>query len=106
MEEEFELPVKYKLEELMFNAKLIVTGYTHKFSVDVNGQIIVFEPDEEKNYRAVINYDNINNEINIDKNLLKVIAASIEEIVRDQSITITDESKISSSVTSPSIHFM
>jgi hypothetical protein len=45
MEEEFELPVKYKGEVQMLNAKLIVTGYTHKFSVDVNGQIIVFEPD-------------------------------------------------------------
>jgi len=35
-------------------AKLIVTGYTHKFGVDVNGQNIIFEPDEERNYRAVI----------------------------------------------------
>lgn len=32
----------------MFNAKLIVKGYTHKFSVDVNGQEIIFEPDEEE----------------------------------------------------------
>jgi len=54
MEEEFELPVKYKGEEQMLNAKLIVTGYKHKFCVDVNGQNIIFEPDEERNYRAVI----------------------------------------------------
>ena len=47
----------------MLKASLVVTGYTHKFNVDVNGQIIVFEPDEERNYRAVIPYDDINNQI-------------------------------------------
>jgi hypothetical protein len=88
MEEEFELPVKYKGEEQMLNAKLIVTGYTHKFSVDVNGQIIIFEPDEERNCRAVIPYDDINHEMNIDKNLLKAIAASIEGIVRDINLSL------------------
>jgi hypothetical protein len=41
-----------------------------------------FEPDEERNYRAIIPYDDINHDINIDKNLLKVIAGSIQEIVR------------------------
>jgi hypothetical protein len=81
MEEEFELPVVYKGEQLMLKASLLVTGYTHKFSVDVNGQNIIFEPDEERNYRAVIPYDDINRNKNIDKELLKVIAAAIQEIV-------------------------
>ena len=82
MEEEFELPVKYKGEELMFNAKLIVTGYTHKFSVDVNGQIIIFEPDEERNYRAVTNYDDIGKNKVVDIELLKEITKAIESIVQ------------------------
>ena len=82
MEEEFELPVKYKGEELMFNAKLIVTGYTHKFSVDVNGQIIIFEPDEERNYRAVINYSDLEKRKNVDIELLKEITKAIESIVQ------------------------
>ena len=55
MEEEFELPVEYKGAQLMLNASLLVTGYTHKFNVDANGHNIIFEPDEERNYRAVIN---------------------------------------------------
>jgi hypothetical protein len=82
MEEEFELPVKYKGEEQMLNAKLIVTGYTHKFSVDANGQMIVFEPDEERNYRAVIPYDDIDKNKPIDIKLLKQITKAIENIVR------------------------
>ncbi len=28
----------------MFTASLLVTGFTHKFIVDVNGQEIIFEP--------------------------------------------------------------
>jgi hypothetical protein len=82
MEEEFELPVKYKGEELMFNAKLIVTGYTHKFSVDVNGQIIIFEPDEERNYRAIIDYDDIGKNKPVDIELLKQITKAIEDMVQ------------------------
>jgi hypothetical protein len=82
MEEQFELPVEYKGEQLMLNASLIVTGYTHKFCVDVYGQNIVFEPDEERNYRAVIPYDDIDNKRNIDKALLKTIVAAIEAIVK------------------------
>lgn len=52
MEDEFELPVEYKGEELLFNAKMIVIGYTHKFNVDVNGQKVVFEPDERKKLQS------------------------------------------------------
>jgi hypothetical protein len=39
---------------LLLKASLIVTGYTHKFMVELDRQTIVFEPDEERNYRAVI----------------------------------------------------
>jgi hypothetical protein len=54
MEQEFELPVEHKGQQLMLKASLLVTGYTHKFSVEVDEQIIVFEQDEERNYRGVI----------------------------------------------------
>ena len=82
MEEQFELPVQYKGEELMFKATLLVTGYTHKFSVDVNGQTIVFEPDEERIYRAIVPYDDINKNKSVDIELLKEIAKAIEGIGR------------------------
>ena len=49
MENQFELPVQYKGEQLMLKASLLITGYTHKFKVDVNGRSIIFEPDEERN---------------------------------------------------------
>ena len=81
MDEEFELPVEFKGEHLLLKASLIFTGYTHKFSVIVNGQSVIFEPDEERNYRAVINYDDMPTS-NIDVELLKSIASAIEELVK------------------------
>jgi len=82
MDEQFELPVEYKGEELLFKTSLIITGYTHKFSVDINGQEVIFEPDEERNYRAVLNYDDISTSKNIDIELLKSIASAIEDLVK------------------------
>ena len=74
--------MEYKGEQLLFKASLIITGYTHKFSVDINGQELIFEPDEERNYRAVINYDDIPNAKNVQIELLKSIASAIEELVK------------------------
>ena len=49
MDQEFDLPVEYKGQEHIFKANLAVYGFTHKFHVNVNGQDIIFEPDEERN---------------------------------------------------------
>ena len=72
----------YKGQQLLLKASLQVTGYTHKFNVDVNGLIIIFEPDEEGSYRAIIPYDELDNGKNINKELIKAIATSIEEILK------------------------
>ena len=80
MDEEFELPVGYNGHQYLFKAIILVFGFTHKFRVEVNGQLILFEPDEERNYRAVIDYTDIDK--NIDVALLKEIAEVIEEIVK------------------------
>ncbi|HUZ61043.1 MAG TPA: hypothetical protein VMU83_19875 [Hanamia sp.] len=82
MEQEFELPVEHKGQQLMLKASLLVTGYTHKFSVEVDEQIIVFEPDEEGNYRGLIPYGEIANQKNVDVELLKIIAEVIEHLFK------------------------
>ena len=61
---------------------MLVTGFTHKFNVEVDGQAILFEPDEERNYRAIINYDDIAKKKDVDVELLKSIAAAIEQLVK------------------------
>ncbi len=54
MDEDFDIPVLYNDIELNFKTKLLKFGYTYKFEVDVYGIPVIFEPDEERNLRAII----------------------------------------------------
>jgi hypothetical protein len=82
MDEQFELPVEYKGELLLLKASLQVVGYTHKFIVDVSGREVIFEPDEERNYRAIPGYGDICGSKHVDIELLKAIANIIEQLVK------------------------
>ena len=82
MAERFELPVEYNGKKHFFKATLNVYVYTHKFHVDVDGQTIIFQPDEEGNYRAIIDYNDLNDISNIDVKLIEKITKVIEGLVR------------------------
>ena len=51
---ELEIPVTWRGKDLSFPARLQQTGYTHRIVVNVDGVEIALEPDEEKNYRAML----------------------------------------------------
>jgi hypothetical protein len=59
MDEPFELPVNYEGEEILFQARLLQFGYTHRFAVKINGQEVYFEPHEERYYRAMIDPEHL-----------------------------------------------
>ena len=81
MTEPFEITVFYKDENISLHARWEPYGYTHRFIVSISGRDVVFEPDEERNYRALVDAGYITGkEPHIA--LLKAIAETIEEIVR------------------------
>jgi len=82
MNEPFDIPVTYKGNELLFPAHLRHLGYIHTFVVDVNGREIIFEPDEEQHYRAIIDLEKTDTSNHIDIDLLKAIAEAISEILK------------------------
>ena len=82
MDEPFEIIVSYRGEELAFTAVLLKYGYTHKIQVFVNDQEILFEPDEERNYRAILNLTDGKEPGKTDIGLLQAIAETIESIVK------------------------
>lgn len=82
MDEEFELPVWFNNTELNFPAKLLNYGYSYKLEVDIDGTKFFFEPDEERNWRALIAYEELNANKKISADLLKAIASSIDEILK------------------------
>ena len=80
MNELFDLPVTYQGEELLLPAQLLQSGYIHQFKVEVNGQEVVFENDEEGNYRAMVDAEKVAKQIDVE--FLKAIAEGIENAVR------------------------
>ena len=83
MNEEFEIPIVYDNKQYHFKARLLQLGsYTYKIQVNVNGTEVLFEPDEERNYRAYIYPTNIEALEHAIIYLLKEIALAIESIVK------------------------
>ncbi len=55
MEESFIVEVEIEGKEYCFEGRLVTVGYTHKFLVLINSLEVSYEPDEERNYRAILN---------------------------------------------------
>ena len=81
MDETFTLDVSYKGEDLEFEGKLLLSGYLHKIEIDVNGTPVFFEPDEERNYRALVGPDQIDDKY-LSVGLLQAIAQRLESLLK------------------------
>ena len=80
MNEIFQLPVLYNGEEQLLDAQLLQYGYVHKFALRLNGQLVLFEPDEEGQYRAMIDYNDRENGVLHEPRLLAAIVQAIEKL--------------------------
>lgn len=78
MNESFELPVQFGDKTILLPAELKIWGYSHRILVTWEEQIIIFEPDEERNYRAFI--ENIEKRPALE--IVKAITESIESLFR------------------------
>ena len=76
----FDLPVTYEGKEILFPAELLPMGFTHKIKVTIEGTEILFEPDEERNYRALIGEADLGKNNFINKNLLQQICSTLDEL--------------------------
>ena len=81
MQDDFSITVPYKGKEREFNVNMIVTGYTYKFFVEVDETGIIFEKDEEGNFRAMKAepFNETSNRKEADVELLKLIQQAIEK---------------------------
>lgn len=80
MNEPFELPVTYKGKDLLLSAQLLNYGYTHKFKVTLDEQEVLFEPDEERVYRAIVDIAYVDKMKEGTKELLQVIAEALQSL--------------------------
>ncbi|MES2430905.1 MAG: hypothetical protein V4556_08200 [Bacteroidota bacterium] len=80
MDNSFEVPVTHNGHDYLFPATLITYGYSYKIEVDVSGTIIIFEPDDEGNYRALINEAQLHDIPHVNKELLQLIAEKLQAL--------------------------
>lgn len=78
MEHYFELPVVYQGKEQSFKGRLATFGYVYKFYIIVAGQELVFEKDEEGQYRVFASDEKKGR--NIDPGLIRAVTATLDEL--------------------------
>ncbi len=61
MDEYFEIPVTCQGQEHCFTSRLLMTSYTHKIEVAIDGHLVLFEPDEDQNYMALVDEAQLKN---------------------------------------------
>jgi hypothetical protein len=54
IDEPFDLPVAYKGDDILFPSRLVKFGYQYAIHVDVYGQQLIIERDEEGQFRAML----------------------------------------------------
>jgi hypothetical protein len=77
MTEPIVITVPYQGTEKQFEIQLEMTGYTYRIKAIVNEVTVFFEPDEEKQYRAVVPYENAEAGKKLDAGLLQAIAETL-----------------------------
>jgi hypothetical protein len=76
MEHYFELPLNYGGEERILKGRLATFAYMYKFYIVVDGKELVFERDDEHNFRVISSQDHQGN--GVDEGLLACIIEALE----------------------------
>lgn len=77
MEEGFKLNVSYKDKEYELETKFVRIGYIHQFHVSIDNSTLIFEFDEERNYRVI---DAGNSARQFDSGLIEMIVQKISSL--------------------------
>jgi len=82
MDEPFIITVLVGRKGYAFEARLATVGYTHKFYVTINGIEVIYEPDEERNYSAMLVDINQGHLQDCDTELIIAVGDKIQYIFR------------------------
>lgn len=50
----FDLDIEYRGQTKTFHGTFSQYGYSYRFMINVEGSEVIFEPDEERNLRAIV----------------------------------------------------
>lgn len=77
MEDSFTLNVTHKGKTEQLQAKLIRLGFTYQFHVGIMGKTLIFERDEERNYRVI---DTDSHGKQVDPDFLQAVINKLSDI--------------------------
>ena len=77
MEESFLLSVPYNGRTHEVTTKFIRLGFIYQFHIGIEDRVLIFERDEERNYKVI---DITPNSNRIDKSLLQVIVEKLSSL--------------------------
>ncbi len=80
MGDSFSIDIDFNGKAYSFETRLEAVGYTYKFYIVANGAEVTFEPDEERNYRVIINVSDQSSIKDGDIELIKAVGAKIQSI--------------------------
>lgn len=76
MEQEFELPVEYRGQELNFAGRIVTVGYVYKLYIMIHDEEFVFERDDDGKYRVLT--EGVTYEKPVDRGLLEAVIAVLD----------------------------
>lgn len=79
MDTNFTISVEHDGQQREYQAKFIRIGYIHQFHVDVEGNSLIIEFDEERDYR-VINSNPAKTDLSLPQELLLAIVRKISAL--------------------------
>lgn len=80
MENNFIIEIEIGREKLIFDARLDTIGFVHRVLINVSGIDVIFEPDEERNYRAIIHSNSVNKITDADKQIIIFLGEKLESL--------------------------
>jgi hypothetical protein len=78
--DEMVLPVTYGGEDIELPLTMYAYGYTFRVEVLIGETPVIFEPDEEGSYRALVNADQVEKNKKLNRGLLQAIAVALEKL--------------------------
>lgn len=82
MEDSFLIPIEVDGNRKEYPAIMRTFGYAVKVEVNIDGIMVSFEPDEERNWRAVLGFDDALAGKTVKKEILEAIANFLEDATK------------------------
>jgi len=78
--DELVLPITYAGEDIELPLTMYAYGYTFRVEILIGETQVIFEPDEEGSYRALISAEQVEKNKTLNRGLLQAIAEALEKL--------------------------